>query len=165
MEYCRAWWAALAKPHTGPLMPEQPSVTLGLPVILVPPPAWETIPSGFALTPLGTFTLTGVGDQTPTGDTGSSHPEPPPARTAALYLAPGTETACFRLFPEDIVVATTSPSAVTLHRAPRLGGDWSPVCWPLVCTIASTRISSLSQHVAAKRDLVTHGKLTQRYLR
>ena len=93
--------------------------------------------------PLGMLTLAEVGDPAPDGDSGLSHPEPPPARTAALCSALGVETACFRVFPEDKVVATMSPSAVTPHTAPRPGGDYSPVCWPLVCTIASTRISHL----------------------
>ncbi len=68
--------------------------------------------------PLGTLTLDGVGDPIPAGDTRPFRPAPPPTGMAALCLALGTETACFRVFFEDTVVATASPSAVTTSRAP-----------------------------------------------
>ncbi len=124
-------------------MLEQSSVILGLSVILAQSPSWEMIPSGCVLTSFGMLTLAGVGYSVPTGDTGPSRPEPPPAETAVLCSALGTETACFRVFPEDTVVATASYSTVTPRRAPRPGGDWSPICWPLFYIIASTRISPL----------------------
>ena len=54
-----------------------------------------------------------VGDPAPSGDSGSSHPEPPLASTAVLCSLLGTEIACFRVFPEDAVVEAASPSAVT----------------------------------------------------
>ncbi len=82
--------------------------------------------------------LTGTGDPVPTWDT-----RPSRAGTVTLSSALGAETACFRVFPEDTVVGTTSPSAVMPCRASQPAGDRSPVCWPLVCTTVSTKISPL----------------------
>ena len=133
-------------------MTGQPWVTRWLSVIWTPSPAFETTPTVSALVPIGGLTLIVVGDPAPIGDTGSSHPEPPPARTEALCSLLGTETVCFRVAPEVTAVEVASPSAVTPCRVPRLEGDWSQVCWPLFCTIASTICSALLQCDAAKRD-------------
>ncbi len=92
---------------------------------------------------MGALALTEWDDPAPWGETGPSLPEPPSAETAALASALGTETVGFRVAPEVVAMEAASPSAVTPLRAPRLEGDWSPVCWPLVCTITSTVFSPL----------------------
>ncbi len=96
-----------------------------------------------ALAPTGALTLIVWEDPAPGGETELSLPAVLPTKTAALGSVLGTEAAGFRVTPEVTVMEAASPSAVTPLRAPRLEGDWSPDCWPLVCTIASTEFSPL----------------------